>query len=115
MKAEVNGHARLASAAVRNGSLRSRRRRPAGGQAPSGSHDSAACQDRQRAGARLLAEYVHAARDLARAAALAPKLKAASPIPTHATYFADIKIKHARKTSFWPKVQEVGLMTGRRF
>jgi hypothetical protein len=55
------------------------------------------------------AEYVHAVRDLARAAALAPKLKAASPIASHATYFAGIKIKHARKTSFWPKVQEVGL------
>jgi hypothetical protein len=54
------------------------------------------------------AQYVHAARDLARAAALAPKRKAASVIPTHAAYFADIKTKHARKTSFWPKVQEVG-------
>jgi hypothetical protein len=52
-------------------------------------------------------QYVHAARDLARAAALAPKLDAASAIPTHA-YFADLKTKHARKTSFWPKVQEVG-------
>jgi hypothetical protein len=55
------------------------------------------------------AQYVHAARDLARAAALAPRLEAASAIPTHAAYVADIKTKHARKTSFWPKVQEVGL------
>jgi hypothetical protein len=53
-------------------------------------------------------QYVHAARDLARAAALAPKLGAASAIPTHAAYFADLNTKHARKTSFWPKVQEVG-------
>jgi len=55
------------------------------------------------------AQYVHAARDLARAAALAPKLEAACAIPRHAAYFADIKTKHARKTSFWPKVLEVGL------
>jgi hypothetical protein len=55
------------------------------------------------------AQYVHAARDLARAATLAPKLESACAIPTHAAYFADIKTKHARKTSFWPKVQEVGL------
>jgi hypothetical protein len=55
------------------------------------------------------AQYVHAARDLARAAALAPKLNASSAIPTHAAYFADLKTTHARKTSFWPKVQEVGL------
>ena len=54
-------------------------------------------------------QYVHAARDLARAAALASKVDAASAIPTHAAYFTDLKIKHARKTSFWPKVQEVGL------
>lgn len=55
------------------------------------------------------AQYVHAASDLARAAALAPKLNASSGIPTHAAYFADLKAKHVRKTSFWPKVQEVGL------
>jgi hypothetical protein len=53
--------------------------------------------------------YVHAARDLARAAALAPKLEASSGVPTHAAYFADLKIKHARKTSFWPKVKEAGI------
>jgi hypothetical protein len=54
------------------------------------------------------AQYVHATRDLARAAALAPKLNAASAIPTHAAYLVDLKTKHARKTSFWPKVQEAG-------
>jgi hypothetical protein len=52
-------------------------------------------------------QYVHAARDLARAVALAPKLDATSPISSHAAYLADLKIKHPRKTSFWTKVQEV--------
>ena len=54
-------------------------------------------------------QYVHAARDLARAAALARKLDAADGIPMHAAYVADLKIKHARKTSFWPKVAEAGI------
>jgi hypothetical protein len=53
-------------------------------------------------------QYVHAARDLARAAALAPKLGAASAITPHDAYYADLKVKHQRKTSFWPKVQEAG-------
>ena len=54
-------------------------------------------------------QYDWAARDLARAAALASKLKAVDAIPSHVAYFADLKAKHARKTSFWPKVTKAGI------
>ena len=54
-------------------------------------------------------QYGHAARDLARAAGLAPMIETLGTIPTHAAYLAEMRVKHARKTSFWPKVQEVGL------
>jgi hypothetical protein len=56
-------------------------------------------------------QYGHAARDLARAATLAPMIEAGGTIPTHAAYFADLKVKHARKTSFWPKVVQAGVAT----
>ena len=68
-----------------------------------------ALQDRQRASASLLGPVRYAARDLARAAALAPDSRRDVRYPNACAYFADIKTKHARKTSFWPKVQEVGL------
>ena len=54
-------------------------------------------------------QYRHAARDLARAAALALRIEAAATISTHEAYMADLKARHARKTSFWPKVAEAGV------
>jgi len=56
-------------------------------------------------------QYGHAARDLARAAVLAPMIEAAATIPTHTAYMVDLKVKHARKTSFWPKVVQAGVAT----
>jgi hypothetical protein len=56
-------------------------------------------------------QYGHAARDLARAAVMAPMIEAAATIPTHAAYMADLKVKHARKTSFWPKAVQAGVAT----
>ena len=46
---------------------------------------------------------------LGRASALAPMIEAAATIPAHEAYMADLKAKHARKTSFWPKVAEAGV------
>ena len=54
-------------------------------------------------------QYDWAARDLARAAALASKLKAVDAIPSHVAYFADLEAKHARKASFWPRVTAAGI------
>lgn len=56
-------------------------------------------------------QYGHAARDLARAAALAEMIEAEGTIRSHAAYMADLRAKHARKTSFWPKVVQAGVAT----
>ena len=53
-------------------------------------------------------QYVWAARDLARAAALAPELDPTGAISPHVAYCADLKAEHPRKTSFWERVKEVG-------
>ena len=53
-------------------------------------------------------QYVHAARDLARAALLAARLSGEAALLSHSEYFAGLKAKHARKTSFWPKVKDAG-------
>ncbi len=50
--------------------------------------------------------YRYAARDLASATMLAPRLAPDGAIPVHAEFYAMLKAKHGRKYGFWQLVDE---------
>ena len=56
--------------------------------------------------------YRYAARDLASASVLAPRLAPDGGIVSHAEFHATLKAKHGRKYAFWQLVEELGPASG---
>ena len=54
-------------------------------------------------------QYAWAVRDLERCAALARTVNATGALTSHADYLANIRVKHARKTSFMEKLKAAGI------
>ena len=53
--------------------------------------------------------YGHAARHLQSCGLLSKRIDAWGDIPSHQAYMAAIRTGHGRKSSFWQRMQELGL------